>query len=150
PEVVDVSDNMELKSPRVNLVIDRDKAAVVGLSATDIENALNDGLGPRWSTTIYGQRAQYRVLLELDPKYQEYADSLKRIGFKTSAGTLVPLESVVRFQETVGPQSVNHVGQLPAVSISFALRPGVSLGAAVEHVQEVARRVLPATVTTSF
>ena len=150
PEVLDVSDNMELKSPRINLVIDRDKAAAVGLNATQIENALNAGLGPKWSTTLYGQRAQYRVLLELDPKFSQQADSLQRIAFKAPNGNLIPLESVVRSRETVGPQSVNHVGQLPAVSISFGLRPGVSLGAAVDRINEAARRILPPTVTTSF
>jgi len=134
----------------VDLVIDRDKTAAVGLNATQIENALNDGLGPQWSSTIYGQRAQYKVLLELDPKYQEQADSLQRIGFKSPTGSLVPLESVIRFKETVGPQSINHMGQLPAVSISFSLRPGVALGAAVDHIKEVASQVLPADVTTNF
>jgi HAE1 family hydrophobic/amphiphilic exporter-1 len=150
PDVQDVSDNMELKSPRVDLVIDRDKTAAVGLDATQIATALNDGLGPKWSTTIYGPRTQYKVLLELDPKYQEQADSLRRLAFKTPSGTLVPLESVVGFKETVGPNSVNHLGQLPAVSISFSLRPGVSLGAAVDHINAVAEQVLPAEVTTSF
>ena len=113
PEVQDVSDNMELKSPRVNLVIDRDKAAAVGLNATQIENALSDGFGQKWTSTIYGARTQYRVLLELDPQYQERADSLKKISFRTPAGGLVPLESVVNFKENVGPQTVNHYGQLP-------------------------------------
>jgi HAE1 family hydrophobic/amphiphilic exporter-1 len=150
PELQEVSDNMELKSPRVDLVIDRDKTAAVGLDATQVENALNEGLGPRWSTTIYGPRAQYKVLLELDPKYQEQADSLQRIGFKTPAGSLVPLESVVGFKETVGPNSVNHMGQLPAVSLSFSLRPGVSLGTAVDHITAVAHQVLPPDVTTAF
>jgi HAE1 family hydrophobic/amphiphilic exporter-1 len=150
PEVQEVSSNLEAKSPRVDLVIDRDKSAAVGLNATNIANSLSTGLGPRWSTTIYGQRAQYRVLLELDPKYQEQADSLTRLGFKTPQGSLVPLESVVKFKETVGPQNVNHVGQLPAVAISFSLKPGVSLGAAVDHVNLVAKQVLPPTVTTSF
>src|SRR2546428_4879108 len=150
PDVQDVSDNMELKSPRINLVIDRDKAAAVGLNATQIENALNDGLGPKWSTALYGQRAQYRVLLELDPKFSQQADSLERIAFKAPNGNLIPLESVVRSRETVGPQSLNHAGQLPAGSISFGLRPGVSLGAAVDHIKTVARQMLPATVTTSF
>src|SRR5262249_19103667 len=131
-EVQEVSTNLESKSPRIDLVIDRDKAAAVGLNATTIANSLSTCLGPRWSTTIYGPRAQYRVLTELDPQYQEQADSLMRLGFKTPSGNLVPLESVVRFKETVGPQSVNHVGQLPAVSLSFSLRPGVSLGAAVD------------------
>ena len=150
PEVTDVSTNLESRSPRVDLQIDRDKAASVGLNASTIANALGTGLGPRWATTIYGQRSQYRVLLELDPQYQQQADTLQKISFKTPAGGMVPLESVVRFKETVGPQSVNHIGQLPAVSISFNVRNGVSLGDAVSHVTEVAKGMLPPTVTTTF
>jgi hydrophobic/amphiphilic exporter-1 (mainly G- bacteria), HAE1 family len=88
--------------------------------------------------------------VELDPKYQGAADSLEKVAFRTNAGALVPLESVVRFKETVGPQSINHSGQLPSVSVSFGLKPGVSLGAATAHVRQVAGRVLPPTITTSF
>ena len=150
PEVQDVTTNLEARSPRVDLVIERDKSAALGLTATNIANALSTGLGPRWSTTIYGPRSQYRVLLELDPQYQEQADSLRRIGFKTPSGALVPLESVVKFKETVGPQNVNHVGQLPAVAVSFNLKPGVSLGTAVDHVSQTAKQVLPPNITTSF
>ena len=149
-EVQDVSNDMEMRSPRINLVIDRDKAAAVGLNATLIQNSLYDALGPKWSSTIYGNTAQYRVLVELDPKYQGAADSLQKVAFRTNAGALVPLESVVRFKETVGPQSINHSGQLPSVSVSFGLKPGVSLGTATAHVKEVANRVLPPTITTSF
>jgi HAE1 family hydrophobic/amphiphilic exporter-1 len=150
PELQDVSDDMEIKSPRVNLVIDRDKAAAIGLDATQVSTALNDGLGPKWSSTIYGAQTQYRVLLEIDPKYQEYADSLRKLAFKTTKGAIVPLESVVKFKETVGPQTINHSGQLSAVSISFGLKPGVSLGAATDAIRNVSRGLLPATVTTEF
>jgi HAE1 family hydrophobic/amphiphilic exporter-1 len=149
-EVQDVSTDMEIKSPRVDLVIDRDKSAAVGLNATVIQNSLYDALGPKWSSTIYGNTAQYRVLLELDPKYQQTTESLRKVAFRAPSGALVPLESVVDFKETVGPQSINHSGQLPSVSLSFGLRPGVSLGAATAHVKQVADRVLPPTVTTSF
>ena len=150
PEVQDVSDDMELSSPRVNMTIDRDKAAAVGLNATQITQTLADGFGQQWVSTIYGERTQYRVLLELDPKYQERPESLKKISFRTPAGGLVPLQEVMTIKEDVGPQSVNHYGQLPAVNISFGLKPGVSLGSAVDHVNQVSRQVLPATVTTSF
>jgi multidrug efflux pump subunit AcrB len=150
PEVQDVNTNLESRSPRVDLLIDRDKAAAVGLTASTIANSLSSGLGPRWATTIYGQRSQYRVLLELDPKYQQQADTLAKIAFKAPNGNMIPLESVVKFKETVGPQSVNHVGQLPAVAISFNVRPGVSLGDAVDKVTQVAKQMLPPTVTTSF
>src|SRR5262245_41991352 len=149
-EVQDVSTDMEMKSPRVNLVIDRDKAATTGLNATTVQNALYDALGPQWSSTIYGDTAQYRVLLELDPKYQGHIDSLEKVAFKAPNGSLVPLQSVIDFKETVGPQSINHSGQLPSVSVSFGLKPGVSLGAATTHVKQVADRLLPPTITTSF
>ncbi len=102
------------------------------------------------STTIYGDTAQYRVLLELDPKYQGHIESLEKVAFKAPNGALVPLQSVIDFKETVGPQSINHSGQLPSVSVSFGLKPGVSLGAATAHVKQVADRLLPPTITTSF
>ncbi len=149
-EIQDVSNDLEVKSPQINLVIDRDKAAAVGINATQIENVLSTGYGPKWSSTIYGDRAQYKVLLEVDPRYQQYADSLEKITFKSPSGALVPLEAVAFRRETVGPQTINHSGQLPSVSISFALRPGVSLGSAVDHIRQVASATLPATVTIAF
>jgi HAE1 family hydrophobic/amphiphilic exporter-1 len=149
-EIQDVSSDLELRSPKVSLVIDRDKAAAVGLNATQIENVLATGFGPKWSSTIYGDTTQYHVLVEVDPQYQQYADSLEKLSFKTSRGTLIPLQSVVTPTETVGPQSVNHSGQLPSVSVSFGLRPGVSLGAAVDRIREVARDTLPPTVNIAF
>jgi hydrophobic/amphiphilic exporter-1 (mainly G- bacteria), HAE1 family len=150
PEVQDVSTDMEMSSPQVDLVIDRDKAAALGLNATQIENTLSTGFGSTWVSTIYGGASQYRVLLELDPRYQLSTNSLKDIGFKTSAGAMVPLDSIVSYRETVGPHSVNHSGQLPSVSVSFGLRPGVSLGQATAHVKRVADSILPPTVTTQF
>jgi HAE1 family hydrophobic/amphiphilic exporter-1 len=150
PEIQDPSNDVEMKSPRVDVVINRDKAAMVGLNATTIQNAMYDALGPKWVTTIYGDTAQYRVLLELDPKYQGQVDALEKVAFKAPNGALVPLQSVIDFKETVGPQSINHSGQLPSVSVSFGLKPGVSLGTATSHVKQVADRLLPATITTSF
>jgi HAE1 family hydrophobic/amphiphilic exporter-1 len=150
PEVQDVTSDMEMKTPRVNLLIDRDKAATMGLNASQIESSLYDGFGPVWASTIYSTTAQYKVLLELDPKYQANADSLEKIGFKSSSGDLIPLQSILRFKEDVGPQTINHSGQLPSVTISFNLKPGVALGNAVDIVQALARQVLPSNVTTSF
>src|SRR5882757_4165614 len=149
-DVQDLSTDMEMKSPRINLVIDRDKAAATGLNATTVQNALYDALGPKWATTIYGDTAQYRVLLELDPKYQGHIESLEKVAFKAPNGQLVPLQSVINFKETVGPQSINHSGQLPSVSVSFGLKPGVSLGGATARVKQVADKLLPPTITTSF
>jgi HAE1 family hydrophobic/amphiphilic exporter-1 len=149
-EIQDVSSDLEVRSPKVSLVIDRDKAAAVGLNATQITSVLSTGFGPKWSSTIYGESAQYRVLIELDPKYQQYADSLDKLSFKTQRGALIPLPTVVSTKETVGPQNINHSGQLPSVSVSFGLRPGVSLGTAVNRIREVASEVLPPTVSINF
>src|SRR5580765_7790745 len=149
-DVQDLSTDMEMKSPRINLVIDRDKAAATGLNATTVQNALYDALVAKWATTIYGDTAQYRVLVELDPKYQGHIESLEKVAFKAPSGALVPLQSVINFRETVGPQSINHSGQLPSVSVSFGLKPGVSLGAVTGKVKLVADRLLPPTITTSF
>jgi len=150
PSVHDVSSDLEIKSPRVRLHIDRDKSAAMALDPAQISNALYSGFGPRWSSTIYGDQAQYRVLLELDPRYQTTIDSLHLLTFKTPAGTIVPLESVLRVQQDVSPQTVNHSGQLPAVAVSFGLRPYVSLGEAVDAIRGVARELLPATMSVDF
>src|SRR5476651_2283263 len=150
PQIQDVTDDMQMKSPRVDLVINRDKAAALHLDAAQLSNALYSGFGPRWSSTIYGTDNQYRVLLELDPKYQQHVDALDSIGFKTPDGALVPLQSVATFKESVGPQTINHSGQLPSVSLSFGLRPGVALGTAVDAINSLAATVLPPTVTARF
>jgi HAE1 family hydrophobic/amphiphilic exporter-1 len=150
PEVQDVSTDMEIRSPLVSLVLDRDKAAAVGLDAAQIGQAIYAAVGQKWSSTIYGNTTQYRVLLELDPAAQLYADSLKKLAFKTPAGGLIPLESVVGFKESVGPQSVSHSGQFPSVSVSFGLRPGVSLGEATTHITRVVNRLVPPTITAGF
>ena len=150
PELQDVSNDMELKSPLIQLVIDRDKAAATGLDPRQIENSLYSGFGQKWSSTIYGSVAQYRVLLELDPRYQQFPDSLNGLAFRSSGGQLVPLESVAGFKQTIGPQSINHSGQLPAVAISFGLRPGASLGAAIDRIKELQTQALPADVAVKF
>jgi HAE1 family hydrophobic/amphiphilic exporter-1 len=150
PEVQDVSNDAEIKSPRVILAIDRDKAAAMGVTATYVENTLFAGLGPKWSTTIYGTTAQYRVLLELEPQYQRDVDALRHLSFKTPGGALVPLETILSAKEAVGPQSINHTGQLPAVAITFGLRPGRALGDAVGHINTTAGGQLPAGMTLRF
>ena len=150
PSVQDVSSDLEIKSPRVRLQIDRDKSAAMKLDPAQIVNTLYSGFGPRWSTTIYGDTAQYRVLLELAPRYQTTVDALHLLTFKTPGGAIVPLESVLHVQQDVSPQTVNHSGQLPAVAVSFGLRPGVSLGEAVEAIRALARSMLPPTMSVEF
>ncbi|PYT19918.1 MAG: acriflavine resistance protein B [Acidobacteria bacterium] len=150
PGLRDVTTDLQIKNPRVRLQIDRDRAAMYGLNAAQIEAALYDAYGPRWVSTIYASTAQYRVLLELLPEYQKYADYLSLLYFKTSNERLVPLDSFATLRTDAGPQSVNHSGQLPSVTLSFNLKPGVALGDAVNEVQETADRLLPPTITPSF
>ncbi len=90
--VADVNTDLQIKSPRVNLIVDRDRAASLGLDVTSIEGALYSGYGPKWSTTIYAPTNQYQVLTEIQQKYQAFSDYLSKIYFKTNSGALVPLE----------------------------------------------------------
>jgi HAE1 family hydrophobic/amphiphilic exporter-1 len=150
PELLDVTSDLQIKNPRINIKIDRDKAAAMQLDATQIESAMYNAYGPNWVSTIYAPTAQYRVLTELQPKYQTFGDYLSKLYFKPPNGDPVPLDSIATISQDAGPMSINHSGQLPAVTIAFNLRPGVPLGNAVDIIQDVADRTLPATVTTSF
>jgi HAE1 family hydrophobic/amphiphilic exporter-1 len=148
--IADVNTDLQARSPRVNLIIDRDRAAALNLDITSIENALYSAYGPRWSSTIYSNTAQYEVLLEIQQKYQAFTDYLNKIYFRTTSNALVPLSEVVKLKSDVMPQSINHTGTLPSVTISFNLREGVSLGQAVDRLNDVARRTLPDTMSVRF
>jgi len=150
PGLIDVTTDLQVKNPQVNMNIDRDRAAALGLDANQIESALYSAFGPRWSSTIYAPTNQYKVLLEVSPKYQEFSDYLSKLFFKTPAGQLVPLNNFATLQEAASAQSINHSGQFPSVTVSFNAKPGVPLGDAVNMVQETARRVLPATMNANF
>jgi HAE1 family hydrophobic/amphiphilic exporter-1 len=148
--VTDVTSDLQLKSPRVNVEIDRDKAASLQINAQDIESALYEGFGPSWISTIYAPVAQYKVLLELQPKYQQHSDSLSLLYLKSLQGQLVPLDAITKVTRDAGPLLINHSGQLPSVTISFNLKPGFALGDAVDQVKELADRTLPARMQTNF
>ena len=150
PGLIDVTTDLQVKNPEVDLKIDRDRAAALGLDANQIESSLYSAFGPRWSSTIYAPTNQYKVLMEVQPKYQEFSDYLSKLYFKASSGQLVPLNNFASMREGAGAQSINHSGQFPSVTISFNSKPGVALGDAVNMVQETARRVLPATMNANF
>lgn len=150
PDLQDVTSDMEIKNPQVNLEIDRDKASALGLTASQVEDALYYAYGSRQVNTIYAPNNQYQVILELDPKYQMDPSALSMLYIRSSKGQLVPLNTVANLTRDVGPLTVNHLGQLPAVTISFNLKPGVSLGDAVKVVNKLARATLPQTISTSF
>ena len=190
PQLLDVTSDIQIKNPQLNVDIDRDKASSVGISAQQIEDALNDAYGTRQISTIYATSNEYQVILEVKPEYQEDPSALGRLyihstvapatssqstpnqlgpaqsslGVNSSAqtpagqpatgqstqGRLIPLSTVATLSRSVGPLLVNHLGQLSSATISFNLRPGVSLSGATDQVQALAKQTLPSTITTSF
>ena len=150
PELTDVSSDLQIASPQVIVDIDRDRASALGLTADDVEVALFNAYGSRQVSSIYTPTNDYQVILELLPQYQTDPNRLNLLYINTPSRKLVSLASVAKMHTGVAALSVAHLGQLPAVTISFNLRPGVSLGAAVEQVEQLARNTLPDTVRTAF
>jgi hydrophobe/amphiphile efflux-1 (HAE1) family protein len=150
PGLLDVTSDLQMKNPQIDITIDRDRAAALHVDWTNIANTLYDAFGPQLVSTIYGDSNQYRVLLELLPEYQAHEDALKLLYLKSSTGQLVPLDAIAKLKYDAGPTSIQHSGQLPSVTISFALRPGFALGQATDEIEEAARVTLPATITGTF
>ncbi len=147
----DVTSDLLINSPQVMIEIDRDKSRVLGVTADQIENALYDAYGSRQVSTIYAPINQYWVIMELLPEFQRDPSALAQLYVRSNSGQLVPLRSVANIKRSVGPLTVNHFGQLPSVTISFNLRPGMSLGTAVDGVQKVQSELhLPATLSANF
>jgi hydrophobic/amphiphilic exporter-1 (mainly G- bacteria), HAE1 family len=151
PGLLDVTTDLYVTNPQVTIEVDREKAAVYGVTVDQVRQELYNAFGVRQVATIYSPVNYYQVILETQPDFQVSPDDLARVYLKTSNGTTVPLSAVTRFERTVGPLTVNHQGQQPAVTIAFNLAPGVSLGQAVDAIQnlELEQR-LPATITTGF
>ncbi|MBI2677688.1 MAG: efflux RND transporter permease subunit [Candidatus Koribacter versatilis] len=148
--LTDVTSDLQLKSPTLDIAINRDQASTMGVSAEQIETALQMAYASQQVSTIYAPNNQYRVIVELQPEYYGDPKSLSMLYVRSSTGKLVPLDSLVTVKRTLGPLSVNHFGQLPAVTISFNIQEGTSLGDAVAAVYREAAQTLPATVSTSF
>jgi HAE1 family hydrophobic/amphiphilic exporter-1 len=149
-ELRDVSSDLLLANPQVDVRIDRDRAATLGVTAERIEDALYSAYGNRWVSTIYAENNQYKVILELGERFQADPGVLSLLYVRSATGALVPLGAVASFQPSVGPLAVNHSGQLPAVTLSFDLAPGVALGSAVARIEGLLASSSPATVTWSF
>ncbi|HYX28084.1 MAG TPA: efflux RND transporter permease subunit [Pyrinomonadaceae bacterium] len=190
PGLLDVTSDIQVRNPQLNVDIDRDKAAAVGVTVQQIENALNDAYGTPQISTIYATSNEYQVIMEVKPEYQQDPSALGRLYIHSTAapstasqvnqvqsalaqpsplivssaqtpagltapgttvtGRLIPLSTVATFSRGVGPLLVNHLSQLPSATISFNLKPGVSLSAATDQVQELAKKTLPGTITISF
>jgi len=190
PQLLDVTSDLQTKNPQLNVDIDRDKASSLGVTAQQIEDALNDAYGTKQISTIYATSNEYQVIMEVKPEYQEDPSALGRLYIHATAAPpavspadqlqstpvqsaptitsssqspggqpassqstqsrLIPLSTVATLSRSVGPLLVNHLSQLPSATISFNLRPGVSLSAATDQVQTLTKQTLPATITTSF
>src|SRR4051812_45073245 len=151
PDVVDVSTDREQGGFQLNVAIDRPAAARYGVRVQDIDAALANAYAQRQVSTIYTQRNQYRVILEIDPLYQRDPNDLSRIYVPGTGGAQVPLSNVARFERSIAPLVINHQGQFPAVTISFGLKEGVSLDAASEDIQRaVADMRMPDIVQAEF
>ena len=150
PVLTDVNSDLQIASPQVYVKIDRDRAAALGLTATEIEGALYNAYGSRQVSDIYGPANNYQVIMEVLPAYQRDPRALELLFLRSSAGKLVPLTGLTKLEPGVAPLSVNHFGQMPSVTISFNTAPSVALGQAVAAVQEVAQQVLPVTIQTTF
>ena len=161
PELRDVGSDLQLKNPQLELVIQREKAATMGITAQgisprQIEEAFWNAYATRQISTINTPNNQYQVILELDPKFQNDPSALSMLYIRSTTGQIasaqpmIPLGSVARIEYGAGPLSVNHSGQLPSVTLSFNLREGVALGNVVDTINQLARDTLPATITTNF
>jgi len=151
PQLRDVTSDLQLKSPQATVTIDRDRAAALGVTPEEIENTLYDAYGGRQVSTIYAPIDEYQVILEVAPAAQRDPAALARLYVRSSGGALVPLGAVARFGTGIAPLTVNHLGQLPAVTISFNLVPGAALGDAVASIDRAVRTLsLPPAVTAGF
>ncbi len=150
PGLVDVNSDLQMANPQVNVEIDRDKASTLGVTPYQIEEALSIAFGDNQTSLIYAPNNEYWVIAELLPQYQQGPVDLSQLYVSSTGGSLVPLSAVAKLTQSVGPLVVNHAGQLPAVTVSFNLKQGESIGQAVSEVQRVAREIVPATITGSF
>jgi HAE1 family hydrophobic/amphiphilic exporter-1 len=151
PHLTDVTSDLQIAKPQVTVEIDRNKASALGVSAQSIENTLYDAYGARQVSTIYAPTNQYWVVMELLPRYQTDPSVLSLLYVRSATGALVPLNSVATLTPTVGPLAITHLGQLPSVTLSFDLKPGVVIGEAIKEInQATAEMRLPATINATY
>jgi len=151
PGFIDVNSNLNNMSPVVTIDVDRDKIGSFGLSFSQVEDALQSAFSSRQISTIYGAASQYQVILEVSPEFQVDPSMLSRLYVRSGSGKLIPLDTVTRISRSTQAMTVSHQGQLPSVTLSFNLLPGVSLGDAVNHIKELERELrMPASLNTSL
>ncbi|MGE5158351.1 MAG: efflux RND transporter permease subunit [Gemmatimonas sp.] len=151
PILVDVASDLQIHQPQVLVEIDRAKASTLGITAQQLETALGAAYGSQQVSTIYTSTNQYSVILEVEPRFQRGPAALPTLYIRSSNGNLVPLDAVAKLSYGVGPLTVSHQGQLPSVTFSFDLKPGVSLSQAIATIRDTMRELqVPATLSASF
>jgi HAE1 family hydrophobic/amphiphilic exporter-1 len=145
-----VTSDLQIKNPEIGVQLDRERAAALGITPQQVDEALYDAYGSRQVSTIFTPNNQYWVVLELLPQYQRDLAALQMLHVRSSRGELVPIGSVARLVPGLGPLSVSHSGQLPAVTLSFDVRQGTGLSEAVSEVQASAHAVLSSDMSTAF
>ncbi len=150
PGLQDVTTDLQVANPQVNIDVDWDEAAALGVTAYQVEDALSSAYGQRQVSTIYAPNNEYRVITELQPQYQLDPAALSMLYIHSSSGQLIPLSTLAKISQNLGPLAVNHSGQLPSVTLSFGLKPGLALGDAVKAVERLAHDTLPATISAGF
>ena len=150
PSIEDVNSDLRLNNPQIQIALDRNRIAALGLTVSQVETALFNAYGTRQVSQIYAPSNQYQVILQVDPEFQQDPAALSMLYVRSTSGKLIPLNTVASVTTGVGPLSVSHTGQLPSVNMSFNLKPGYALGDAVTAIEAAAASTLPATVTTKF
>jgi HAE1 family hydrophobic/amphiphilic exporter-1 len=155
PGLLDVNSDLQVRNPELAVDLDREQIAALGLTVDQVESALSSAYSSRQISQIFAPNDEYQVIMQVAPQYQQDPAALSMLYVTAPGGSaglprLVPLSAVVTTRQSVGPQSINHIGQLPSVTLSFNIAPGVALGDAVARVEQLARETLPSTVSGSF
>jgi HAE1 family hydrophobic/amphiphilic exporter-1 len=150
PGLLDVNSDLQVRNPELSVDLDREQIAALGLTVDHVESALSSAYSSRQISQIFAPNDEYQVIMQVAPQYQQDPAALSMLYVQAPGNKLVPLSAVVTTRQSVGPQSINHIGQLPSVTLSFNIAPGVALGDAVARVQQLAQETLPSTVSGSF
>ena len=150
PALTDVKSDLQMRKPKLEITIDRDKASTHGLTVQQIQDAFYSAYGSRQVSTIYTASTFYYVILEVAPEFRQDPSSLATLFIKSAQGELVPLTTVASIRQTISPLTINHSGQIPAATISFNLKPGYAIGTAIDEINRFSHANLPAAVHTAF
>lgn len=150
PGLRGVDSDLQLSTPQIQVQVNQDKAATLGITAAQVQKTLSAAYGSGQVSTIYTPNDQFYVIMELKPEYQRDPSALSMLYVRSSTGQIVPLKAIANITQTVGPLTVTHLAQLPSATISFDTLPGVSLSQATKAIQQVKSEVLPSTITTNF